>query len=56
MVMNKEHHCGLERLASLAVDGSIASSMDRPFVLADAPEAVRHLAAGKARGKVVITV
>lgn len=56
MVMNKEHHSGLERLAALAVDGSLTSSVDRPFALAEAPEAVRHLGAGKALGKVVITV
>jgi NADPH:quinone reductase-like Zn-dependent oxidoreductase len=56
MVMNKEHHTGLERLAALAVDGSITSVMDRPFTLADAADAVRHLTAGKALGKVVLTV
>lgn len=56
MVMNKEQHSGLERLAALADEGSVASSTDRPFALADAPEAIRHLAAGRALGKVVITV
>ena len=56
MVMNKEHYTGLERLANLAAEGGIASFMDRPYPLTDAPDAVRHLAAGKAAGKVVITV
>jgi NADPH:quinone reductase-like Zn-dependent oxidoreductase len=56
MVMNKEHHSGLDRLASFAEDGSLASFMDRPFPLRDAADAVRHLEAGRAMGKVVITV
>ena len=56
MVMNKEHYSGLERLAALATDGSVASVMDRPYPLAEAPDAVRHLATGQAAGKVVITV
>ncbi|HEY7858575.1 MAG TPA: NAD(P)-dependent alcohol dehydrogenase [Candidatus Nanopelagicales bacterium] len=56
MVMNKEHFSGLERLAAHAVNGSVASFMDRPFGLSSTADAVRHLVAGKARGKVVITV
>ena len=56
MVMNKEHHSGLERLAAFADDGSVASFVDRPFPLCDAADAVKHLAAGRALGKVVITV
>ena len=55
MVMNKEHYSGLDRLAALATEGEIASFMDRPYPLAEAPDAVRHFA-GKAAGKVVITV
>jgi NADPH:quinone reductase-like Zn-dependent oxidoreductase len=56
MVLNKEHYSGLERLASHAVDGELASFMDKPFDLTSTADAVRHLMAGKARGKVVITV
>jgi NADPH:quinone reductase-like Zn-dependent oxidoreductase len=56
MVMNKEHYSGLDRLVALATEGEIASFMDRPYLLAEAPDAVRHLAAGEAAGKVVITV
>ena len=56
MVMNKEHHSGLERLAAFAEDGAVASSVDRPFPLPNAADAVRHLGAGRAMGKVVITV
>jgi NADPH:quinone reductase-like Zn-dependent oxidoreductase len=56
MVMNKEYHSGLDRLASFAEDGYVTSFMDRPFLLCDAADAVGHLEAGRARGKVVITV
>jgi len=56
MVMNREHYSGLDRLAALATEGVITSFMDRPYPLADVPDAARHLAAGKAAGKVVITV
>lgn len=56
MVMNKEHHSGLERLAAHVADGWVASPTDRPFTPADAPEAVWHFVAGKAVGKAVITV
>lgn len=56
MVVNKEHFSGLERLAAHAVDGTVASHVDQPFDLGSTAEAVRHLVAGKARGKVVITV
>src|SRR4051794_4512930 len=56
MVTNKEHYSGLERLAALATDGAITSFMEQPYSLADAADAVRHLATGKARGKVVVSV
>lgn len=56
MVTNKEHYSGLERLAAHAVAGKVASFTDRPFGLSATADAVRHLVAGKARGKVVITV
>jgi len=56
MAMNKEHFSGLERLAELATAGKITSAVERSFSLAQVPDAIRHLEAGKARGKVVITV
>jgi NADPH:quinone reductase-like Zn-dependent oxidoreductase len=56
MVMNKEHYSGLDRLASLATENRITSFMDQPYSLAQAPDAVHHLAAGQAMGKVVITI
>lgn len=56
MILNKEHYSGLERLAAHAVDGSIAAFMDKPFRLESAIDAIRHLVAGRALGKVVVTV
>jgi NADPH:quinone reductase-like Zn-dependent oxidoreductase len=56
MVVNKEHYSGLERLAAFAVAGDVASFVERPFPLRDAADAVGHLEAGRAMGKVVITV
>ncbi len=56
MVLNKEHFSGLERLAAHALNGKLASFVDRPFDLSSTADAIGHLMAGKARGKVVITV
>lgn len=56
MVINKEHYAGLVRLAEQAEAGSLASFMDRPFPLHKAVDAVERVAAGRARGKVVVTV
>lgn len=36
--------------------GMVAPLIDRTYLLADVPEALRHLEAGHAQGKVVITV
>jgi NADPH:quinone reductase-like Zn-dependent oxidoreductase len=36
--------------------GDVTPVVERSFPLAEAPEAIRHLAAGRARGKVVVTV
>lgn len=53
-VMNKEHYSGLERLAKLAAAGDVAPHLDRSYSLAEVPDAVRQLEAGKVRGQVVI--
>lgn len=46
----------LSELAHLVADGSITPLVDREFSLAEVPEALSRLAAGRARGKVVIAV
>ncbi len=56
MIVNKEHYSGLERLAELATEGKVTSFLERTYSLAEVPEAIRHLEAGKVRGKVVISV
>lgn len=47
---------GLQELADRLADGSLTPVLDRTFALADAAQAIAHLMAGGARGKVVITV
>lgn len=54
MCISKERLSGLERLAELAGAGRIVPAIERTYPLADAPDAMRHLAAGQARGKLVI--
>lgn len=46
----------LERLTELIESGKVTPSIDRTYPLGQASDAMRHLEAGKARGKVVITV
>jgi NADPH:quinone reductase-like Zn-dependent oxidoreductase len=56
LTMAKEHHDGLDRLAALVEDGSVTPALERTFDLDEAADAMRHLVAGSARGKVVISV
>lgn len=46
----------MRRLADLAMSGSIEPVVDRVFSLVETPEAVEHVEAGRARGKVVIAI
>lgn len=46
----------LERLATLVTEGTITPRVDRIYALDEVPDAMRHLVAGRARGKVVISV
>jgi NADPH:quinone reductase-like Zn-dependent oxidoreductase len=54
--ISKEHHAGLERLTELIEDGRLVPVIERAYPLTDTPTAMRHLEAGQARGKLVITV
>jgi NADPH:quinone reductase-like Zn-dependent oxidoreductase len=56
MFVTKQRSSDLERLTALIESGAVTPSVDRTYPLDRAPEAVRRLAAGDARGKVVITV
>ncbi len=46
---------GLEVLEAHARSGAVVPAIDRIYALSEAPEAFRRLAAGRARGKLVIT-
>ena len=52
----KEHHADLERLARLIEAGDLTPTIERTYPLDQAPDAMRHLQAGHARGKLAITV
>jgi NADPH:quinone reductase-like Zn-dependent oxidoreductase len=52
----KERSSDLEKLADLIEAGKVTPSIDRTYPLAEVPDAMRHLEAGKARGKVAITI
>ena len=50
------HKEDLVVLTELIEAGKVTPVIDRTFPLVEAPEAIRYLEAGHARGKVVITV
>jgi NADPH:quinone reductase-like Zn-dependent oxidoreductase len=56
MCMCKERSSDLERLTELIEAGKVTPSIDRTYPLDQVPQAMRHLEAGKARGKVAITI
>jgi NADPH:quinone reductase-like Zn-dependent oxidoreductase len=51
-----EKHEDLLVLKELIEAGKVAPVIDRTYPLAEAPDAIRHLEQGRARGKLVITV
>jgi NADPH:quinone reductase-like Zn-dependent oxidoreductase len=51
-----ENAADLVVLAELVESGAVTPVVDRTFPLAEAPEAVRYLREGRARGKVVVDV
>jgi NADPH:quinone reductase-like Zn-dependent oxidoreductase len=53
-ILAKEHYSGLDRLAKLAATRDVVPRVERSYALAEVPDAVRHLEAGKVRGQVVI--
>jgi NADPH:quinone reductase-like Zn-dependent oxidoreductase len=56
MLVSKQNHADLERLAQLIEAGALTPVIDKSYPLHQAPDAMRHLEAGHARGKLVITV
>jgi len=55
MFVAGEDHERLERLGALADDGRLRPSIGATYALGDAPRAMQDLAAGRARGKLVVT-
>ncbi|HET6985162.1 MAG TPA: NAD(P)-dependent alcohol dehydrogenase [Kribbella sp.] len=53
--INKERGSDLERLTDLIEAGKVTPSIDRTYPLDQVPDAMRHLATGKTRGKIAIT-
>jgi NADPH:quinone reductase-like Zn-dependent oxidoreductase len=56
MVVAKEHHADLEPLSRFIDAGQVIPIIDKTYPLADVPDAMRHLEAGHARGKISITI
>ena len=56
LVPPKEHYSFLERLAALVEEGALVPTVERTYPLSEAPEAMRQLASGQVRGKLVITI
>ncbi len=54
--VSKERASDLERITEFIEAGKLTPSIDRIFALDQVPEAMRHLEAGEARGKIAITV
>ncbi|HSP04290.1 MAG TPA: NAD(P)-dependent alcohol dehydrogenase [Acidimicrobiales bacterium] len=56
MFVAGEDHERLEQLASMVEQGQLRPAVGATYELADAPQAMRDLAAGRARGKLVVTI
>lgn len=56
MLVPKENFADLDRLTKLIGSGNITPSIDRTFPLNEAADAMRHLVAGRAKGKIAITI
>ena len=54
--LSRPNRADLDVLKALAEDGKLKPVIDRTYPLAQTPEALRHIATGHARGKVVVTV
>ncbi|GAA1572384.1 NAD(P)-dependent alcohol dehydrogenase [Kribbella sancticallisti] len=55
-MLAKESSAEFEELGALMAEGKIRPAIDRTFQLSEAPDAIRYVQGGKARGKVVVTL
>jgi len=56
MLASKEHHTHLEAVSRFIEAGQVVPIVDETYPLAEVPDAMRHLEAGRARGKIAITI
>lgn len=56
MLASAQRAGDLEELATYLASGAVKPHVDRSFPLEQVPEAMEYLAAGKARGKIAITI
>ncbi len=56
MFISKENHADLEVLSQFIGAGDVTPVVDKAYPLAEVPDAMRHLEAGHARGKIAITI
>jgi len=56
MFVNKESHDDLDAVRRLIENGQVTPIVDRTYPLAEVADAVRHLEAGKVRGKIAISI
>jgi len=56
MFISKENHADLEVLSQFIEAGDVTPVVDKAYPLAEVPDAMRHLEAGDARGKIAITI
>ena len=56
MFVNKESRENLDAVRQLIETGQVTPTVDRTYPLAEVPDAMRHLEAGQARGKIAISI
>ena len=56
MFVNRERHDDLDAVRQLIENGQVTPIVDRTYPLAEAPDALRYLEAGQARGKIAISI
>jgi NADPH:quinone reductase-like Zn-dependent oxidoreductase len=56
MKVPKEHYADIERLTELVEAGDLTPTIENAYPLQHTAEAMQHLQAGQARGKLVITL
>jgi NADPH:quinone reductase-like Zn-dependent oxidoreductase len=55
-LVSAERTADIEVLRGFIEAGQVTPAIDRTFPLAEAPDAIRYLVEGRARGKIVLTV